>query len=68
MIAQSWQLWAVEVKRSSAPRLDRGFHSACADLQPARRFVVYPGEERFRLDEKTEATSLMALATMLQRV
>jgi hypothetical protein len=62
------QLWAVEVKRSSAPRLDRGFHSACADLQPARRFVVYPGEERFRLDEKTEATSLMALATMLQRV
>jgi uncharacterized protein len=36
------QLWAVEIKRSSAPRVERGFHAACADLKPNKRFVVYP--------------------------
>jgi hypothetical protein len=41
------RLWAIEVKRSSAPKIERGFHMACADLEPEKRFVVYPGEERF---------------------
>ena len=37
------RLWVVEIKRSLAPRLERGFHAACVDLRPERRFVVYPG-------------------------
>ncbi len=57
--------WVVEVKRSSAPRLEKSFHSACADLEPERRFVVYPGEERYRLDEVTEAVSVRQLAREL---
>ena len=36
-------LWAIEVKRSSAPKIERGFHSACADLKPHKRFFVYAG-------------------------
>jgi predicted AAA+ superfamily ATPase len=36
-------LWAVEIKRSSAPKVERGFTEACMDLRPARRFVVYGG-------------------------
>ena len=39
-------LWAIEVKRSLAPKVERGFHAACEDLAPARKFVVYPGRER----------------------
>ena len=39
-------LWAIEVKRSLAPRVERGFHAACEDLAPARKFVVYPGRDR----------------------
>ena len=42
------KLWAIEIKRSLSPRLERGFHAACADLAPARKFVVYPGRERYR--------------------
>jgi hypothetical protein len=38
------KLWAIEIKRSSAPKVERGFHSACADLEPNRRFVVYSGQ------------------------
>lgn len=37
--------WAVEITRSMVPRPGRGFHSVCEDLEPARRFVVYPGSE-----------------------
>jgi uncharacterized protein len=54
-------LWAIEVKRSLAPKLERGFHLACADVNPARRIVVYPGRERFPLAEGVEAMPLAAL-------
>jgi hypothetical protein len=60
------KLWAIEIKRSSAPKVTRGFHSACADLKPNKRFVVYPGEERFSLDDETDAISVTALAEALQ--
>jgi predicted AAA+ superfamily ATPase len=62
------KLWAVEIKRSSAPKVERGFHSACADLKPSKRFVVYPGEERFSLDNETDAINVVALAKVLQSV
>lgn len=55
-------LWAVEVKRSLTPRPERGFYAACADLTPARKFVVYPGSERYRLAPDIEAVPLGLLA------
>ncbi len=55
-------LWAVEIKRSSAPSATRGFHEACADLKPTHRFVVYPGTERFPLAESVEAVPPAMLA------
>ena len=62
------KLWAIEVKRSSAPRVERGFHSACADLDPEKRFVAYPGTERFPLDDSTEAIGVVELAKALQSI
>lgn len=60
------QLWAIEIKRSSAPRVEKGFHWACGDLEPRRQFVVYSGTDRFSLDDKTEALGLISLAAELQ--
>ena len=57
--------WAVEVKRGLAPRLGRGFHSARADLQPERTFVVCAGDERYPLAEGTEAIGLPEMARLL---
>ncbi|MEW6019010.1 MAG: ATP-binding protein, partial [Pseudomonadota bacterium] len=57
--------WAIEVKRSLSPRVGRGFHSACADVMPAGRFVVYPGEESYPLGNDIEAISLNELARRL---
>jgi predicted AAA+ superfamily ATPase len=60
------KLWAVEIKRSSAPGVERGFHLACADLNPSRRFVVYPGDDRFPINAETEAIGLTELGRALQ--
>lgn len=59
-------LWAVEIKRSLAPKPERGFYIACADLNPARRFVVYPGNDRFPLPQGIEAIPLRLLAQELK--
>lgn len=50
--------WAIEVKRTLAPKLERGMRSALADIEPERSFVVYPGNERYRLGDGVEAIGL----------
>lgn len=60
------RVWAIEVKRSSAPKLERGMRSALDDLKPERSFVVYAGEERFRLAKGIEAIGLAELCAELQ--
>lgn len=60
------KLWAIEIKRSSAPGVERGFHLACADLKPDKRFVVYSGTERFPLNADTDAIGLGDLGRALQ--
>ena len=60
--------WAVEIKRSLAPKLERGFHQACADLGVARRIVVYPGAERFPLGASVEGMPLPDLGNELRRL
>jgi predicted AAA+ superfamily ATPase len=54
-------LWAVEVKRSLAPKAERGFYAACEDLAPTKRFIVYPGEDRWPLAGGGEVLGLDAL-------
>lgn len=59
------QLWAIEIKRTLRPRPERGFHSACSDLNSARRFIVYPGVEAYPLGHDIQVISLWELAHML---
>ena len=59
------ELWAIEIKRSLAPKLERGFHSACADLKPARKLVIYPGTETYRLAEDIEAMNPLSAALLV---
>jgi predicted AAA+ superfamily ATPase len=60
--------WAIEIKRSSAPKLERGFHHACQDLEPQRRFVIYSGTERYPVDRDTEALGLREMMELLARL
>jgi predicted AAA+ superfamily ATPase len=58
-------LWAIEIKRSLSPKVERGFYSACADLMPVKKFIVYPGVERYRIASDIEAISLADLAKQI---
>jgi predicted AAA+ superfamily ATPase len=58
----SGERWAIEVKRSLSPRLERGFHSACADVGPTHKGLVYPGEARYRIGPDVWAVSPAELA------
>lgn len=55
-------LWAIEIKRSLSPKVERGFHSACADLKPVRKLLIYPGTETYRVAEGIEAMSPLTAA------
>jgi predicted AAA+ superfamily ATPase len=57
--------WAIEIKRSLSPKLEKGFHLAIEDIKPTRSFVVYAGKDRYPLAKNIEAISLYELATML---
>jgi predicted AAA+ superfamily ATPase len=57
--------WAIEIKRSSVPKIERGFHSACADVLPARKLIVYPGSESWRTGQDVEVLSLERLLAIV---
>ena len=59
------QVWAVEIKRSSAPTVTKGFHFACEDIRATKKFLIYPGTERFPLANDIEAMGLLAFLEML---
>jgi len=60
------RLWAVEIKRSLSPRVPKGFSVACHDLQVERRFVVYPGEDRFPTRGGAEALGVAEMIAELR--
>ncbi len=51
-------IWAIEIKRSTAPTVSRGFYSACDDLLAARKIVVHAGSESFPMQGDIEAMTL----------
>lgn len=52
---------AIEIKRSSSPKVQRGFFEACKDIQPTHRYVVYDGDETFSIGNTVFAISLQNL-------
>ena len=63
------ELWAIEIKRSRGAKPARGFHEACEDLQPSKRFVVHGGHESYPISASMMAVGLQQLSQELaQRV
>ena len=61
------EIWAIEIKRSSAPKIKSGFHRACKEIQATRKFVVYSGRERFPMSENTEAVGISEFIDVLNQ-
>lgn len=60
--------WAIEIKRSLAAKISRGFHSACEDIKPERRFLVHAGDDRYPISHKLEAISVRQLTDEIANV
>ena len=59
------QLWAIEVKLASAPRVGKGFALASEDVGADERFVVHTGDDAFPVNANTLAMPLTALMERL---
>lgn len=57
--------WAVEIKRSLSPSLEKGFHHACSDLMPGRRILIYPGDQAYPMGNHIEAIPLRQAVSQL---
>lgn len=57
--------WAIEIKRNAAPKLSKGFHIACDDIQASNRYVVYAGKEIFSMGNNITAIPLTDLMSEL---
>ena len=55
------KLWAIEIKRSSAPTVSRGFHLACDDIAATRRIVVSSANAQFPMAGGIEHEPLLGL-------
>ena len=53
------QTWVVEVKRSSAPTVSRGFYQAATDLGAVRKLLVAPVAQPFPLKDGIEVVDVM---------
>lgn len=59
------ELWAIEVKRSTAPKVPRGFRMAIRDVEATQSFIVHPGTETYPLGDGITAIALPALMEQL---
>jgi len=59
------QTWVVEVKRSSAPTVSKGFHLAASDVGATRKVLVAPVAEAYPMREGIEVMNPLAAAHLL---
>ncbi len=66
LIENSSNLTAIEVKRSPAPKPSRGLSEIMKDLNLNSAYIVYPGDETYRLSDKVTAITLKDMLTMIK--
>jgi uncharacterized protein len=61
------EIWAIEIKRASAPNLTRGFHEACKDVNATHKWVINANNDQFPLAHDTEVIGLIDFLELLRR-
>lgn len=59
-------IWAIEIKRTTAPKVSRGFHLAVADIKADRKMLVYAGDREVPAGDGLRAMPLAAALGQLQ--
>jgi uncharacterized protein len=60
--------YALEIKRSMNPSVSKGFHLGCEDIGATRRFIVYPGKERFPVTKDVMAIPILDMMEEIKNI
>ena len=59
------RLWAIEIRRTTAPKATRGFHVSAQELEAVERILVYAADREVPMREGQRA---MSLASAVERL
>lgn len=59
------QTWVIEIKRSSAPTVSKGFYLAATDVGATRKLLVAPVDASYRMRDDIEVMSPLAASALL---
>lgn len=62
------QRMAIEIKRSLAPSVSKGFHLGCGDIKATHRYIVYPGAEQYPISNGVIVMPLVDMTTELRDI
>ncbi|MBT4879898.1 MAG: ATP-binding protein [Alphaproteobacteria bacterium] len=58
LVLPNGDVWTIEVKKSTSPKVTKGFYFANEDIKPTQKFVIYSGKEQYPIQEGIEVISL----------
>lgn len=62
---RSGKTWVIEIKRSSAPTLSKGFYFAATDVGAVRKLLVAPVDQPFPMKDGVEVMNPLMAANMI---
>ncbi|QDA36333.1 ATP-binding protein (plasmid) [Paracoccus liaowanqingii] len=62
------ETWAIEIKRTTTPKVTRGFHLAAEDIAAERRLLVYAGEHEIPMAQGVRAIPLASATDLLRKL
>jgi predicted AAA+ superfamily ATPase len=66
IVEKGSERWAIEIKKTSAPKIPIGFHKACDDIKATKKFVIYGGKDRYPMSNATEAICLVEFLKLIE--
>lgn len=60
------EIWAIEIKRKSAPKPGRGFYEACKDIKATHKWLINANNDRYPLPQDVEVIGLLEFLSLLE--
>ena len=65
---QNPKRWAIETKYADAPRMTLSLHSVLKDLRLHHIWIIYPGNQKYRIDERASVVPLEQISSIVSEV
>lgn len=62
----SSEVWAVEIKHGTSPKLDKHYSQTCDDVGATQKYVIYGGDDEFSVGRNVTVISLLKFMRKLQ--